>query len=60
MKSTHGHVEEIEERPKKNHRVKQRRNLKYCRRKKGEKRAVTTVDGGSTRDRAALRFALEE
>lgn len=55
LKSSHGHVEEIKE--KKKHCVKQRRNLKYCRRKK---KAVITVDEGSTRNRAAFRFALEE
>lgn len=51
MKSTHGHVEERQ----KNCKAKEKPEVLQ-----EKKRAVTTGDGGSTRDRAALRFALEE
>lgn len=54
MKSSHGHVEEI----------KEKKTLCKAKEKpevlQEKKKAVITVDEGSTRNRAAFRFALEE
>lgn len=55
MKSSHGHVEEIKEKKKTLCKAKEKPEVLQ-----EKKRAVTTVDEGSTRNRVAFRFTLEE